>query len=323
MSTDLVSVVIPCFNAEAYIADTLDSVFAQNNAELEIIVVDDGSTDDSISILNRYRERIRLLTQPNMGVSAARNRGTEIASGYYIQYVDSDDLLAPDTIEKRIALMQESGADVVYTNWRYLDESEDGNYVPGQVVDRRIEDVDEDPEIAVFTAFWAPTSAYLFTRKIVEKIGGWRKNLPVIQDARFTLDAVLAGARFEHLSDVGAFYRRHRETGLSRQSFLAFEKDVLTNALEIEAWWKKQEYFNDKHKKALLRVFEYVSRPLFYRDLNLFSKALQGVYRYEPGFRLSWVKVAGGLASIIGYGMARRVMHAVRPVPGCDNWRVE
>jgi glycosyltransferase involved in cell wall biosynthesis len=98
----LVSIIIPCYNREAYIPDAINSCLNQTYQNIEIIVVDDGSTDSSVEILKRYGDDISLITQSNQGVSAARNKGLKSASGEYIVMLDSDDWLSHDIIQKHI-----------------------------------------------------------------------------------------------------------------------------------------------------------------------------------------------------------------------------
>src|SRR5438105_429631 len=97
-----VSVVIPCHNASRWIRETLASVVAQNHDGLQIIVVDDGSTDDSAAIVDREFSDATLIRTPNRGASHARNTGTEAAFGDFIQYLDADDLLAPGKLAAQI-----------------------------------------------------------------------------------------------------------------------------------------------------------------------------------------------------------------------------
>ncbi|WP_292402246.1 MULTISPECIES: glycosyltransferase family 2 protein [unclassified Methylophaga] len=98
----LVSVVIPCFNRQEYIEQAINSALSQTYADIEIIVVDDGSTDSSIKVIERYGERVKLITQSNKGVSAARNTGFSSARGEFIIFLDSDDWLSEDIVEKHI-----------------------------------------------------------------------------------------------------------------------------------------------------------------------------------------------------------------------------
>lgn len=104
----LVSVVIPTYNGSAWIAETLDSVFQQtlSQSKTEVIVVDDGSTDDTLEAIAPYRDRLRLIQQENMGVGAARNRGIEAANGRYVAPLDHDDLWKPRKLEVQVDFME-------------------------------------------------------------------------------------------------------------------------------------------------------------------------------------------------------------------------
>ena len=99
LSQDLVSVVIPAYNAETYLRETLDSVLRQTYRPLEIIVVDDGSVDSTPKILSGYQQLVKVIQQPNAGVAAACNTGVEAACGEWIALLDADDLWAPEKIE--------------------------------------------------------------------------------------------------------------------------------------------------------------------------------------------------------------------------------
>src|SRR5262245_12452760 len=99
----LVSILIPAYNAEAFISDTIDSALAQAWPKKEIIVVDDGSSDQTVAIARRFEPvGVRVVTQPNRGASAARNLAFSLCRGDYIQWLDADDLLSPDKISKQL-----------------------------------------------------------------------------------------------------------------------------------------------------------------------------------------------------------------------------
>lgn len=107
-----VSVVIPCYNVEEYISECIESVLKQTYSDLEIICVNDGSTDDTFRILKNYGEefpeKIKLISQNNLGASAARNIGLSVAKGQYVQFLDADDLLLPEKIEHQMKLVLSS-----------------------------------------------------------------------------------------------------------------------------------------------------------------------------------------------------------------------
>ncbi len=119
----LVSVIIPTYNRAALLTETVESVLCQRYPSLEFIIVDDGSTDNTADVLARYGERIRYVYQPNAGRSNARNKGFQLSHGAYIAFLDSDDLLEPDSIQQRVEYLnrnQEVG--FVYCGFKTIDD---------------------------------------------------------------------------------------------------------------------------------------------------------------------------------------------------------
>ena len=122
----MTSVIIPVYNVERYLARCLDSVIAQTEADIEIICVNDGSTDGSATILDDYARRdsrIRIVTQPNGGLSAARNSGLEIFNGDWVMFVDSDDWVPSYAVERFLTAAKASGAPVVVSERYAVDDA--------------------------------------------------------------------------------------------------------------------------------------------------------------------------------------------------------
>jgi glycosyltransferase involved in cell wall biosynthesis len=136
-----VSIVIPCWNAEATIADAIDSALAQTHPRCEVVVVDDGSTDGSAAIIAGYGTRIVALHGPNRGGNAARNRGIAAARGDWIQLLDADDLLEPDCVAAKLAFVAETSR-IPVADSRVIDPD-------GAECIRRWERVDDDPVCAM------------------------------------------------------------------------------------------------------------------------------------------------------------------------------
>lgn len=123
---ELVTIIVPVYNTGAYLSPCLESLIAQTHRDLEIILVDDGSTDGSGAICDdfaRRDERIKVIHQKNSGVSAARNAGLDNASGTYLTFVDADDALLPYAVETALQYLRETDADVVTYGWqRHFDD---------------------------------------------------------------------------------------------------------------------------------------------------------------------------------------------------------
>lgn len=123
MDRPAVSVIIPCYNAEKYLAQCIDSILAQTRRDIEIICIDDGSSDGTMGILEEYEKkdgRIRVIRQENAGAGAARNNGLRWATGEYLSFLDADDFFEPDMLEKAVAAADQYAADyVVFQADRY------------------------------------------------------------------------------------------------------------------------------------------------------------------------------------------------------------
>ena len=307
MHPGLVSVVVPCFNAARTLGDTLDSVLHQSFAKYEIIVVDDGSSDGSAAIIKSFGNSVRAQFGPNLGASAARNSGTALARGEFIQYVDADDMLGPTAIERRVAMLEKSGADVAYADWQRFAICPNGARRDGEIIARLMEEINADPEIACATAFWAPPVALLYRRRIVEKIGAWNERLPVIQDARFLFDAARVGARFVRVEGVSAFYRVAEGT-LSRRGDCKFALDVYRNGCEIQALWKSDGPLSAAREGALAGVFDYAARELFRFGRPEFEDAVTR-FKSLSARRLGYPELAYNLSLIMGHTAACTVLN--------------
>ena len=125
MIEGLVSIITPCYNGSRYITETIESVIKQTYLNWEMIVVDDGSKDNSADIVRRYSKkdnRIMLVQQKNAGSAAARNNGIRRAKGQYIALLDADDLWEPEFLEKQIKFMKEKDAICVFCSYKRIDE---------------------------------------------------------------------------------------------------------------------------------------------------------------------------------------------------------
>ena len=130
--SDLISIIVPVYNVENFIVETMDSVLAQTYHNWELLLVEDCSSDNTVTLIRQYMEktgdpRIRLIRQPsNMGAARARNKGLKEANGRYISYLDADDLWVPEKLEKELAFMKEKDAVFAFTGYEFADETGKG-----------------------------------------------------------------------------------------------------------------------------------------------------------------------------------------------------
>ena len=311
MATPLISIVIPCYNGGRWLQAALQSVHDQGIDNLEVIVIDDGSTDDSVAIARRDGGVSHVLVQDHAGASRARNVGTAKARGDYIQYLDADDHLAPGKITKQLAALEAAGADVAYGDWQRFKEGHVDDAIPGEVVRREIVG---EPEIELFLRFWCPPAAYLFTRRIVNVVGTWNEALPVIQDARFALDCALRGGRFQYVPGVMAYYRVHASGSLSTRDHGAFVRDCLRNAVEVRDWWLRHGGLTDRRRRAIIEALGFIARGSYRVDASLFEEALGLLEEMNPGYVPSAPKRLALASRIFGYrgaeGLAWRYRRA-------------
>jgi glycosyltransferase involved in cell wall biosynthesis len=163
-----VSVIIPAFNADAYVHDAVNSALAQTHPDIEVIAVDDGSTDTTGTLLDAYGPRIRVVRQSNSGVAAARNAGLRIASGSWVAFLDADDVWAPDKIAIQLATIGDH-------RWSYTDRF---NVDERSRLLSRQSDITPMPDGDVFVPLlmrgnFITLSSVLIRRSIVEACGGF------------------------------------------------------------------------------------------------------------------------------------------------------
>ena len=194
----LVSVVIPVFNGASFITRAVESVFAQTWKDFEIIIVDDGSTDNTQAVLSQLgnQPNIRCLYQDNAGPAQARNLGIESASGEYIAFLDCDDIWVPAKLEAELAILRGKSQPVlVHSNYEVIDPT-------GRVIQHAKAGQSRDALHQAFTGGQAPLlSTILLPRTLLERVGGFDSNLWVSEDSDLIL-RLYEMTRFECIDRV-------------------------------------------------------------------------------------------------------------------------
>lgn len=202
-----VSVIIPNFNRAAIIGETIENMLSQSLPPKEVIVVDDGSTDQSVPVIRRFGKRVTLLQQPNSGPGAARNAGLKIATGEFIQFIDSDDLASLNKLEAQVQAMQLHGADIVYGPWVRI-WKKDNTVRPQNVVLQQQPLPASRTPLCWFLTDWSMVfQQCLVRRTLLQQVGGYCEHLRTFEDGHLFVKLLLAGGTLAHESESLTFYR--------------------------------------------------------------------------------------------------------------------
>lgn len=202
-----ISVVISSYNHGRFLDGCLASVLQQQGPSYEVIVVDDGSTDDTQSRLEKFSSRILYVYQENKGVSAARNTGLRLARGKYIQFLDADDLLSPDCLaRKHSAMLGHDGRDILVCKNRTF--TEDGTF--GKIkLGARWGLPTTSLDLHLCRLNIAPPHAYFVPRSLIDEIGFFNERYHGCEDYDFWLRALGARYCFHYQDDTEVYYRRN------------------------------------------------------------------------------------------------------------------
>jgi glycosyltransferase involved in cell wall biosynthesis len=204
-----VSIIIPAYNAEAFLARAISSVEAQKFRDFEIVVVDDGSTDGTAAVAQSFGSA-RYVREPHGGEAPARNRGLEEATGALVAFVDADDEWLPEKLERQVAFMQKLGSSFSYTDCYVVQDGHRVRYSTlarprhGEILSPLIDDwLDQ--------AFIIPTEV-MASRALLQSVGGFETGLPTPGhvDYGLWLKLALRGTRFDYLDEpLALYYRGH------------------------------------------------------------------------------------------------------------------
>ena len=217
MSCDpLVSIIIPCYNAELWLIESIESALAQTWKNTEIIVVDDGSVDKSLSIACAYTSLgVQVISQPNMGASAARNRAYGKCRGEFIQYLDADDILKPDKIERQVNLLRNGRKNCVASGeWARFCKSPNEAYFLPQPLWKDMNSVEW--LVCAWEGHWMMhPAAWLVPRSVVETAGLWNEAVSLNDDGEYFARIILASEGIKFCWGAKSYYRSGNSTSLS------------------------------------------------------------------------------------------------------------
>ena len=250
-----VSVVIPCYDAETWIARSIQSALDQHNVTVEIIVIDDGSTDRSLEIIKSFGDRVRWKTGPNQGACKARNCGLELASTDFIIFLDADDYIEPDSLAEWVA--QGSDADLVFGPFAY-------ERAEGRTLGKALSPVVTSYSLVRqwLQGQFIPSCSVLWRRSFLTTIGGWDPGALRNQDGEVAIRGLLKGARVAVAQRGLGVYVEHQRAGrVSKRT----GREILASQLSSfeNLWALAQQKGQCETQKDFARSFYLIAYEAF------------------------------------------------------------
>lgn len=315
----LVSILIPLYNAEEYIAVTLENCLAQSYENIEIIVVDDGSSDGGLKIAREYEKKygnIHVYEQPNSGAPRARNLAFAKSRGEYIQYLDADDLMSENKIATQMKLMEKHGQRAVCSCRfeHFLKEPGDMGYV-WRAVDRSFDSGLEWLIEAWSGAWMGVVMSWLTPRGLIEKAGLWNESLKKNQDGEFFARVLLKAEKVIFAEDCVVYYRITGNTSVASQYSQQAAASVLETLKLYEA--HTQTLQHPRLQGALASNYFQFIRSYYPHYSQLLKEAEASIKRL--GFNYRTLPVQGKLrlpAKIVGADNLVKMQYLVRKLLG-------
>ena len=310
----LVSIIVPAYNAERWIAEAIQSAVAQTWPRREIIIVNDGSTDRTAEVARRFASKeVAVLTIPNNGAAAARNHGFQLSQGDYIQWLDADDLLTPDKIERQLEAGREVASKriLLSSSWspfyyrtrsiRFVHTALCQNLSPVEWLLRKMGE-----NLHMQTATW------LTIRELAEAAGPWDTRLLSDDDGEYFCRVLLASGGTRFVPETGVFYRVTASNRLSRIGASDSKKDAMLVSMKLHIQYLRSLEESERVRLACLAYMQnwydnfYPERSDLVAELQALAAQLQG--RLETP-RLRW-KYAW-LKPVFGWRAAKWAQNAL------------
>jgi glycosyltransferase involved in cell wall biosynthesis len=307
--TPLVSILIPAYNAESWIADTLESAVRQSWPRKEIIVVDDESSDGTVAVAQQFASRgVVVAKQKNQGAAAARNHAFSLCKGDYVQWLDADDLLEPDKISRQIRALgsQPDRKKLLSSAWgRFMYRPRRAEFVPSVLwadlsplewLLRKIE-----------TSAYMQTATWLVSRELTEAAGHWDTRMLGDDDGEYFCRVLLASSGVRFVPDAKVFYRMAGPNSLSYLGRSNRKMDALFLSLELHMQYLRRLEDSERVRAACVGCLQrlliefYPHRPDIVERASQLAVEFGGILRPPRlSWKYSWLKAAFGWNLALG-----------------------
>ncbi len=295
-SQPLVSIIIPVYNGEKYLGAAIESALAQSWERREVIVVNDGSTDESLAVMESYRPRVRVIDQPNRGACNARNAGLREAVGDYIQYLDQDDLLHPEKISIQMRDLLDEPEETLACGRLFTFKDD--------VTDCHAFDFFAPLETYISPVDWLvwsfegramQSSVWLVSKKLHERAGYWNEELKSNpnDDGELFCRIVLASARVKFNKEARTYFREHEGERGSRANNIT-KITSLYRSLELTASYLLAAEDSRRTRHAAACTFKHFAYAHCRSAPDLARQALEQIRRL--GFTKVDYEIVGGRA---------------------------
>ena len=289
----LVSILIPAYNSEKWIADTIRSAVAQTWEPKEIIIVDDGSTDRTLEIAHRFEsERLRVIRQENQGAAAARNRAFSLCRGDYIQWLDADDLLAPDKIEKQMREVETTGSPRILLSssfGQFMYRPSKARFVPTPLWD------DLSPTEFLLLKLggkaFMQTSGWLVSRELSDAAGPWDTTMISDDDGEYFCRVLLTSDGVRFVREAKVYYRSVGTTSLSWAVGSNRKLEALWRSMQLHIGYLRSLEHSERTRRACLNYLQNYMIDFYPKRMDIVAQ-MHGVAESLGGQlespRLSW-----------------------------------
>lgn len=307
-----VSVIIPNYNRQDIIGETINNILSQSLMPHEVIVIDDGSTDNSINVLKSFGDRLTIIQQENKGPGAARNQGIQIATGDFIQFMDSDDLTSLNKLEYQANELIEHDADIVYGPWLKTFICEHRLQLKNVVLQQNSIPKNKNIIASFLTGWSLVFQSCLFRTDFIKKVGLYRTDMLTGEDSEFFFRMLLQSSKIIYESKTLTLYRLNdygKLTASGSQSIGRVTDWARFQTIVIELCTHSQELYPFiQHPKFLVDVWKTYRLIKQYDSSNIEISAIlrkflenSSYYNYLPLISRTFEIKSGLQERILGH----------------------
>ncbi|MFZ5518906.1 MAG: glycosyltransferase family 2 protein [Candidatus Zhuqueibacterota bacterium] len=318
----LVSVIIPTFNSAALISQTLQSVLWQLHRPMELIIVDDGSTDATAEVVSEFEAQhagdegfeVHYFYQPNAGGARARNAGLILSRGEYIQFLDADDILSRTKIARQYERLKGLSGDVAaYGAWAYFEKSQRGYRIFKTYGERHA----ANQLIDWIGGWFVPTHSILWKRATIAALGPWDEQLRADQDGEYALRFLRAGGKFLFVDRSQAYYRQAQNLKkiASTVSRRATEESIQSRiglAQRLEAHFIERNALDALARNALARRYFEIARHWTQSHPDIRRQCLAEFERLSDSHSITASFLSRTMYRVFGFTFTQKLKHLIR-----------